>query len=42
MTVTAPVTRAIAPGKYMIRWKTAADDGHVARGTIAFTVTAGK
>jgi copper resistance protein C len=41
-TVTAPVTKPIAPGSYLVKWKTAADDGHVVRGTIAFTVTAGK
>lgn len=41
-TITAPVTHALAAGKYMVRWKTASDDGHVVRGMIPFSVTAGK
>lgn len=41
-TFTAPVTKPLAPGKYLIKWKTASDDGHVVRGVIPFTVTTGK
>lgn len=41
-TITAPVTHALAAGRYMVRWKTASDDGHVVRGMIPFSVTAGK
>jgi hypothetical protein len=41
-TVSAPVLKPIAAGRYLVRWKTAADDGHVVRGTIVFTVTAGQ
>ena len=41
-TVTAAVTKPLAPGKYLVKWKTAADDGHVVRGVIPFTVIAGK
>jgi methionine-rich copper-binding protein CopC len=40
-TVVAPVTAALKPGKYLIKWKTASDDGHVVRGVFAFAVKAG-
>ena len=36
--VAAPVTKPLAAGKYLIKWKTASDDGHVVRGAFAFTV----
>ena len=39
-TVGAKVTKALAAGKYLIKWKTASDDGHVVRGVIPFTVSA--
>ena len=39
-TVGGKVTNALAPGKYLVKWKTASDDGHVVRGVIPFTVTA--
>ena len=39
-TVSAPVTKTLAAGKYLIRWKTVSDDGHVVRSVIPFTVTA--
>jgi len=41
-TVSAPVTKPLVPGKYLVRWKTSSDDGHVVRGVFAFTVIAGK
>ena len=41
-TAAAPVTKPLAAGKYLVKWKTASDDGHVVRGVIPFTVTAGK
>jgi methionine-rich copper-binding protein CopC len=40
-TITAPVTHVLAAGRYMVRWNTASDDGHVVRGMIPFSVTAG-
>ncbi|MFN0181801.1 MAG: copper resistance protein CopC [Gemmatimonadales bacterium] len=36
--IVADVPVALAPGKYLIRWRTAGDDGHAVRGTFAFTV----
>jgi methionine-rich copper-binding protein CopC len=33
------VTKPLAPGKYLVRWKTGSDDGHAVRGTYGFTVT---
>lgn len=30
----------LAPGEYRIKWTAAADDGHIERGTLRFTVTA--
>ena len=38
--VGATVTKPLVPGKYLIKWKTASDDGHVVRGMIPFTVSA--
>jgi hypothetical protein len=28
----------LTPGKYLVRWRTAGDDGHAVRGTFSFTV----
>jgi copper resistance protein C len=39
-TVGSKVTKVLGPGKYLVKWKTASDDGHVVRGVIPFTVTA--
>lgn len=39
-TFMAPVIKALLPGKYLIKWKTASDDGHAVRGIIPFTVSA--
>ena len=41
-TVTAPITPALAPGRYLVKWKTGSADGHVVRGVYSFTVTPGK
>lgn len=32
------VTEPLASGKYLVRWRTAGDDGHAVRGTFSFTV----
>jgi methionine-rich copper-binding protein CopC len=40
--VVAPVKRKMAPGSYTVAWRTMAKDGHVARGTFAFTVARGR
>ena len=39
MTMTLTPDAALAEGDYEIRWTSAADDGHIERGTIRFTVT---
>ncbi len=39
-TVGGKVTKTLVAGKYLVKWKTASDDGHVVRGVIPFTVTA--
>ncbi len=36
--VRAPMTRPLPPGRYVVRWKTAASDGHVVRGAYGFAV----
>lgn len=41
-TFEAAVTKTLAPGKYLVRWKTGSDDGHVVRGVYGFTVPTGK
>jgi methionine-rich copper-binding protein CopC len=38
--VVAPVKGKMAAGAYTVTWRTMAKDGHVARGTFAFTVNA--
>ena len=37
-TVVAAVKGKMSPGAYTVAWRTMAKDGHVARGTFAFTV----
>ena len=38
-TITGAVTKPLAPGKYVIKWKNgAADDGHPESGSFGFTV----
>lgn len=37
--VVAPVHGTLAPGSYLIRWRTMARDGHPARGTLTFTLS---
>lgn len=42
-TIEAVVPTALAPGRYIVKWKNgAADDGHPFKGAFAFTVTAAK
>ncbi len=38
--VTAPIATALAGGRYTVRWRTVAADGHPASGTIAFSISA--
>lgn len=35
--IVARITTPLAPGRYTVAWKTASKDGHVIRGTFAFT-----
>ncbi len=37
-TIEAKIPQVLAAGKYIVRWRTAAADGHVARSAYAFTV----
>lgn len=41
LSVTAKVPAALTAGAYSVVWRTAARDGHVARGTYRFTYTPG-
>lgn len=36
--ITTDVATVLPPGKYLIRWRTAGDDGHAVRGTFSFLV----
>ena len=36
--VRAPLLRPLPPGRYLVRWRTAASDGHVVRGVYGFAV----
>lgn len=38
--IVVPVARPLAPGRYSVRWRTMARDGHVVDGGWSFTVTA--
>lgn len=38
--IAAAVRGTLAPGRYEVAWRTAGDDGHVMRGTFAFSVKA--
>ena len=38
--IAAAVRGTLAPGRYEVRWRTAGDDGHVMRGTFAFSLKA--
>lgn len=40
MAVSVAIDGAVAPGRYTVRWRTAAADGHPSSGTFAFVVTA--
>lgn len=37
LSVAGAIPVAVAPGKYVVAWKTAAGDGHVVRGKYSFT-----
>jgi hypothetical protein len=41
-TVVAGVKGKMSPGTYTVVWRTMAKDGHIARGTFAFTVAPAK
>jgi hypothetical protein len=41
-TLMAAVTGKMADGKYTVNWQTAGDDGHVQKGSFAFTVKHGE
>ena len=36
--IKAAVPAALAPGGYLVSWRTAGDDGHVIRGSFPFTI----
>ena len=36
----APITKPLAPGRYLVSWATVSDDGHAVRGFIPFSVVA--
>lgn len=38
LSVGGPLAGGLAPGKYIVRWRVAAEDGHVMRGRYAFYV----
>ena len=39
MGVAADVAGPVAPGKYVVKWKTAGKDGHAVRGTFNFSIS---
>jgi methionine-rich copper-binding protein CopC len=39
MGVAADVTGRVAPGKYIVKWKTAGKDGHAVRGSFNFSIS---
>jgi methionine-rich copper-binding protein CopC len=39
MGVAADVTKPLAPGKYVVKWKTAGKDGHAVRGSFNFSIS---
>lgn len=41
-TIVGAVTTPLAPGGYIVRYRTASNDGHAVRGAFAFTVTTAK
>lgn len=38
LSIRADVPTALAPGNYVVQWKTSGNDGHVIRGSFPFTV----
>ena len=41
-TLMAAITGKMADGKYTVNWQTAGNDGHLQKGTFAFTVKHGE
>jgi len=41
-TLTAKITRALAPGRYVVKWQAAGADGHPVRGEFSFIVAPAK
>ncbi|HEY9382756.1 MAG TPA: copper resistance CopC family protein [Gemmatimonadales bacterium] len=38
MVVAIPLATALAPGKYLVAWRTASSDGHAIRGVFGFSI----
>lgn len=38
MAATIPLATPLAPGKYLVGWRTASSDGHAIRGVFGFTI----
>lgn len=38
MSIAAPVTGAMTPGTWIVRWRTAGKDGHAVRGSFSFSI----
>jgi copper resistance protein C len=39
MSVALPLPTTLAPGRYLVNWRTASTDGHAVRGTFGFSIT---
>ena len=39
MAVALPLPAPLAPGRYLVNWRTASTDGHAVRGTFEFSIT---
>lgn len=39
MSAAAPLTTPLAPGKYLVAWRTASSDGHAIRGIFGFSIS---
>ena len=39
MAAAIPVTAPLAPGKYLVAWRTASSDGHAIRGVFGFSIS---
>lgn len=42
LSVAAPVQAPLAPGRYIVQWRTGSRDGHLVKGDYAFTLAPGK